>query len=73
MMLIQLKKEIIQKHKNGMRVIELTKLYNHSMSMICTLLKQKDAIENATSAKGTTILSQLRTDFHEEMEKLLLV
>ena len=73
MMPIQLKKEIIQKHENSMRVIELARLYNHSMSMISTVLKQKDAIKITTSKKGTTILSQLRTDFHREMEKLLLV
>ena len=72
-MSIELKKDIIQKHENGIRVIELARLYDRSMSTICTLLKQKDAIKNATSAKGTTILSQLRTDFHEEIEKLLFV
>ncbi|XP_064110427.1 tigger transposable element-derived protein 1-like [Macrobrachium nipponense] len=73
MMSIELKQEIIEKHERGTRVIELAKIYDRSTSTICTILKQKDAIKSATPAKGTTILSQLRTNIHEEMEKLLLV
>lgn len=73
MMSIELKQEIIGKHDRGVRVIELAKIYDRSTSTICTILKQKDAIKSATPAKGTTILSQLRTNIHEEMEKLLLV
>ncbi|XP_064090792.1 tigger transposable element-derived protein 1-like [Macrobrachium nipponense] len=73
MMSIELKQEIIEKHERGARVIELAKIYDSSTSTICTILKQKDAIKSATPAKGTTILSQLRTNIHEEMKKLLLV
>lgn len=64
MMSIKVKKEIIHKHESSMRVIELAMLYDCSTSTICTLLKQKDAITSATCAKGTTILSKLRTGFH---------
>ncbi|XP_064089258.1 tigger transposable element-derived protein 1-like [Macrobrachium nipponense] len=73
MMSIELKQEIIEKHERGVRVIELAKIYDRSTSTICTILKQKDAIKSATPAKGTTILSQSRTNIHDEMEKLLLV
>ncbi|XP_066240889.1 tigger transposable element-derived protein 1-like isoform X1 [Saccopteryx leptura] len=73
MMSIEVKQEIIEKHERGVRVIELARLYNRNTSTICTILKQKDAIKSANPAKGTTILSQLRTNIHEEMEKLLLV
>ncbi|XP_066108907.1 tigger transposable element-derived protein 1-like [Saccopteryx bilineata] len=70
MMLVEVKQEIIEKHKHGIRVIELARLYDHNTSTICIILKQKDAIK---SAKVTIILSQLRTNIREEMEKLLLV
>ncbi|XP_064100736.1 tigger transposable element-derived protein 1-like [Macrobrachium nipponense] len=73
MMSIELKQEIIEKHEHGVRVIELAKIYDRSTLTICMLLKQKDAIKSATPAKGTTILSQLRTNIFEEMVKLLLV
>ncbi|XP_066121792.1 tigger transposable element-derived protein 1-like isoform X2 [Saccopteryx bilineata] len=73
MMSIEVKQEIIEKHERGVRVIELARLYDRNASTICTILKQKDAIKSANPAKGTTILSQLRTNIHEEMEKLLLV
>ncbi|XP_066231912.1 zinc finger MYM-type protein 1 isoform X2 [Saccopteryx leptura] len=73
MMSIEVKQEIIKKHERGVRVIELARLYNRSSSTICTILKQKDAIKSANTVKRTTVLSQLRTNIHEEMEKLLLV
>lgn len=54
-------------------MIELARQYERITSTICTTLKQKDAIKSATTAKGTTILSQSRKNIHEEMEKLQLV
>uniref|UniRef100_A0A0P4W6M5 HTH CENPB-type domain-containing protein n=1 Tax=Scylla olivacea TaxID=85551 RepID=A0A0P4W6M5_SCYOL len=72
-MSIEVKQEIIEKHERCVRVLELARQYDHSISTICTILKQEHAIKSATPAKGTTILSQLRTNLHEEMEKLLLV
>ncbi|XP_064087280.1 tigger transposable element-derived protein 1-like [Macrobrachium nipponense] len=73
MLPIEVKREIIEKHERGVRVMELARVYERSTSTICTILKQKDAIKSAKTAKGTTLLSQLRTNVHEEMEKLLLV
>lgn len=73
MISIEVKQEIIDKHEHGVRVLELARQYGRSTSTICNILKQKDAIRSATPAKGTTVLSPLRTNIHEEMEKLLLV
>ncbi|GFS44139.1 tigger transposable element-derived protein 1 [Nephila pilipes] len=70
MMSIELKREIIEKHEQGVRVVDLSR---HSTSMICTVLKQKESIKSVTPAKGLTIISKLRTSLHENMEKLLMV
>ncbi|KAM3936799.1 tigger transposable element-derived protein 1-like [Leptodactylus fuscus] len=73
MMSIEMKQELIKLHEKGTRVIELAQMYERSTSTICTILKQKDIIKSAKPAKGTTVLSQLRTSVHEEMERLLLI
>ncbi|KAM3922941.1 tigger transposable element-derived protein 1-like [Leptodactylus fuscus] len=73
MMSIEMKQELIKLHEKRTRVIELARMYERSTSTICTILKQKDIIKSAIPAKGTTVLSQLRTSVHEEMERLLLI
>ncbi|GFT68133.1 tigger transposable element-derived protein 1 [Nephila pilipes] len=73
MMSIELKREIIEKHEQGVRVVDLSRQYGRSTSMICTVLKQKESIKGVTPAKGLTIISKLRTSLHENMEKLLMV
>ncbi|GFU35123.1 uncharacterized protein NPIL_280461 [Nephila pilipes] len=73
MMSIELKREIIEKHEQGVRVVDLSRQYGRSTSMICTVLKQKESIKSVTLAKGLTIISKLRTSLHENMEKLLMV
>ena len=73
MMSIEMKQEIIDKHERGVRVSDLVKQYNRSSSTICTILKQKDAIKAIKPTKGVTILSKMRTDIHDEMERLLLL
>ncbi|XP_070275853.1 zinc finger protein 64 isoform X2 [Myotis yumanensis] len=73
MMCIELKKEIIEKHDQGVRVIDLAKQYERSTSTICTILKQKESIQAITPAKGVKIISKQRTSIHENMEKLLMV
>lgn len=70
---LEIKREIILKYEQGVRVADLAKQYGRSTSTICTLLKQKDAIVGITPAKGVTIISKLRSSLHEEMEKLLMV
>ena len=44
-----------------------------TLTTICTILKQKDAIKAIKPTKGVTILSKMRTDIHDEMERLLLL
>ncbi|GFY66165.1 tigger transposable element-derived protein 1 [Trichonephila inaurata madagascariensis] len=71
MMSIELKRKIIEKHEQGVRVVDLS--YGRSTSMICSVLKRKESIKSVTPAKGLTIISKLRTSLHENMEKLLMV
>ncbi|PVD37059.1 hypothetical protein C0Q70_04052 [Pomacea canaliculata] len=72
MMSIELKREIVEKHEQGVRVIDLARMYGRSTSMICSELKQ-ELIKGTTPARGVTIISKLRTSLHEKMEKLLTV
>ncbi|UYV65511.1 hypothetical protein LAZ67_3004553, partial [Cordylochernes scorpioides] len=71
MMSIELKREIIEKHEQGVRVVDLSRQYGRSTSMICSVLKRKESIKSVTPAKGLTIISKLRTSLHENVEKLL--
>ncbi|GFY55186.1 lachesin [Trichonephila inaurata madagascariensis] len=72
-MSIELKREIIEKHEQGVRVVDLSRQYGRSTSMICSVLKRKESIKSVTPAKGLTIISKLRTSLHENMEKVLMV
>ncbi|UYV79677.1 LSAMP [Cordylochernes scorpioides] len=72
MMSIELKREIIEKHEQGVRVVDLSRQYGRSTSMICSVLKRKESIKSVTPAKDLTIISKLRTSLHENMEKLLM-
>ncbi|GIX85769.1 hypothetical protein CDAR_241951 [Caerostris darwini] len=73
MMSIELKREFIEKHEQGVRVVDLSRQYGRSTSMICSVLKRKESIKSVTPAKGLMIISKLRTTLHENMEKLLMV
>ncbi|UYV77928.1 hypothetical protein LAZ67_15002896 [Cordylochernes scorpioides] len=73
MMSIELKREIIEKHEQGVRVVDLSRQYGRSTSTICSVLKRKESIKSGTPAKGLTIISKLRTSLHENMETLLMV
>lgn len=73
MISIELKREIIEKNEQGVRVADLARQYGRSTSTICTVLKQKESIKGITPAKGVTIISKLRSSLHEKMEKLLMV
>lgn len=61
MMSMELKREIIEKHEQGVRVSDLARQYERSTSTICTILKQKESIKGITPAKGVKIISKLRT------------
>ncbi|XP_070592105.1 tigger transposable element-derived protein 1-like [Erythrolamprus reginae] len=73
MISIEAKQEIINLHEKGTRVVDLARKFQRSTSTICTILKQKDILKGVKPAKGATIISQLRTSVHEEMERLLLI
>ena len=73
MICIELKKESIEKHDQGKRVVDFTKQYELSTSMICTILKKKESIKAITLAKGFKIINKQRTFLHKNMEKLLMV
>ena len=73
MMSLEMKHEIIEKHEQGVRCVDLARQYERNTSTICTILKQKESIKAINPAKGITIISKLRTSVHEQMERLLLV
>jgi hypothetical protein len=51
----------------------LAKQYDMAKSMICTILKNKDALETADVTEEVTLLTKQRSQVLEEVEKLLLV
>ena len=73
MITIEVKHEIITKYERGVRIIDLAKQYGPNSSTIATILKQKDAIKKMQPSKGVTIISKLRSEVHDEMERLLLL
>ena len=73
MISMEAKHEIIAKHERGVRIIDLAKEYGRNSSTISTIIKQKDVIKKLQPSKGVTIISKLRTEIHDEMERLLLI
>ena len=53
---IELKKEIIPKFENGVRVCHLAAQYNMARSTISTFLKNKESMKAADVAKGVAII-----------------
>ncbi|XP_068204629.1 putative CENPB DNA-binding domain-containing protein 1 [Palaemon carinicauda] len=72
-MTMEMKHEILEKHESGLKVTELACQDERSTSTICTILKQIDAIKSTKTSKGVFILSKLRSDIHDEMERLFLL
>lgn len=70
---IELKKEIIAKYENGVRVSDLAVEYGMAKSTISTFLKHKEMIKKANVATGVTAVTKQRPQVIEEMEKLLLI
>ena len=54
------------------RCFDLAGQYELSTSAICTILKQMESIKTTKPATGITIIQEIRTSVHEEMERLLL-
>lgn len=73
MITMEIKKEIIEKHQEGMRVVDIARIYNRSTSTICTILKKKQEINELDVAKGVTRISKQRPHVLEDVEKLLPV
>ena len=66
---IELKKQIIAKFKNGVRVSDLAAQYNMTISTISTFRKNKEAIKAADVVKGVTIVhSKQRPQIMDEVE-----
>ena len=70
---IQIKKEIITKHENGVRVSDLAAEYGMAKSTTSTIIKNQEKIKEADVAEGVTVISKQRPPILEEVEKLLLV
>ena len=68
---IEVKKEIIQKHENDTCVWDLALQFSLTKSLICTILKNKEAIKDANVAKGLTVIKKRSLTL--EVEKLLLI
>lgn len=71
-MTIELKKETVEKHENGIRVTDLASEYKMAKLTISTILNNKDAIKGAEMTKGVTVLTKQRIQVLEEVENLLL-
>nr|XP_061791197.1 pyrroline-5-carboxylate reductase 3-like [Nerophis lumbriciformis] len=73
MLSMETKLEIIKKYEDGIRLSVIARKYGRNTSTISTIVKMKDAIKAARPSKGVTILSSKRSQFHDEMERRLLV
>ncbi|XP_045104973.1 tigger transposable element-derived protein 1-like, partial [Portunus trituberculatus] len=73
MITMEAKHEIITKYERGICIIDLAKEYGPNPSAISTIIKQKEDIKKLQLSKGVTIISKLRTDKHDEMERLFLI
>ena len=72
MMSLEMKHEIIEKHEQGVRGVDLSRQFKQSTSTICSILKQEESIKAIEPANGISFVSKPRTSVHEEMERLLL-
>ena len=71
---IELRKEIIVKFENGVRVSDLAVQCNMAESTISTFLKNKETIKAADATKRVMIVhSKQRPPIMHEVEKLLLI
>lgn len=50
----------------------MAKEYGRSMSIICTILKQKEDIKAVNPAKGIIMISKQQCPLHDNMKLLLL-
>jgi len=69
--MIDVKKEIIAKHENGVRVSDLATQFGMAKSTICTILKNRQTIKKADVARGVTVITKERSQTIEEEVKNL--
>jgi len=69
--MIDVKKEIIAKHENGVRVSDLATRFGMAKSTICTILKNRETIKKADVARGVTVITRQRSQTTEEEVKNL--
>jgi len=69
--MIDVKKEIIAKHENCVRVSDLATQFGMAKSTICTILKNRESIKKADVARGVTVITKLRSQMIEEEVKNL--
>jgi len=70
--MIDVKKEIIAKHENGVRVSDLATQFGMAKSTICTILENRETIKKADVTRGVTVITKQRSQTIE-VEKLLLI
>jgi len=59
--MIDVKKEIIAKHENGVRVSDLATQFRMAKSTICTILNNKETVTKADVARGVTVITKQRS------------
>ena len=69
--MIDVKKEIIAKHENGVRVSDLATQFGMAKSTICTVLKNRETVKKADVARGVTVITKQRSQAIEEEVKNL--
>jgi transposase len=72
MITVEIKKEIIGKHEEGMQVAVIARFYKKSTSTISTVLKKKE-LTGLDVAKGVMRVSKQQPRILKDVEKLLLV
>ena len=70
---IEFTKELATKHKRGVRVADLARMYWKSASTINSILAKKKEIKETDVAKGVNVLTKQGSQTIEDVEKLLLV
>jgi len=68
--MIDVKKETIAKHENGVRVSDLATQFGIAKSTICTTLKIRETIKKADVARGVTVITKQRSRTIEEVKDL---
>ena len=73
MMTLEMKHEIIEKHENVVRSVDLARQYERCTSAIPTFFKQNESIKAIKPVKRLKIISKFWTYAYEETERMLLV